>query len=75
MKYLYIKGGYSEGRQPFAWFYTILALTPFVLLRKISRNVIPKVVIRDVEAEVEKVEAVLFLWKRKREKSTASAST
>ena len=30
---------------------------------------------RDVEAEVEAVEAVLFLWKRKREKSTASAST
>ena len=28
---------------------------------------------RDVEAEA--VEAVLFLWKRKREKSTASAST
>ena len=31
--------------------------------------------IRDVEAEAEAVEAVLFLWKRKREKSTASAST
>ena len=30
---------------------------------------------RDVEAEAEAVEAVLFLWKRKREKSTASAST
>ena len=30
-------------------------------------------VISDVETEV--VEAVLYLWKRKREKSTASAST
>ena len=30
---------------------------------------------RDVEAEAEAVEAVLFLWKRKRENSTASAST
>ena len=29
----------------------------------------------DVETEAEAVEAVLFLWKRKREKSTASAST
>ena len=28
---------------------------------------------RNVEAEA--VEAILFLWKRKREKSTASAST